>query len=170
MSLKNYSREELKQMSMIELADLILLDEKKAIHFKDIFDKIADLKELTNKEKDDYIAQFYTDLNVDGRFMMIGSNMWGLKRWYPVEQIDEVIMVPKKKKAKKKKAAIVEDDLDFEEEDEAIEVDDIDEDDFDDEFEDYDDEDLDDEDLEDEEDDLEDDLDFEEDESEEEEK
>ncbi len=155
---------------MIELADLILLDEKKAIHFKDIFDKIADLKELTNKEKDDYIAQFYTDLNVDGRFMMIGSNMWGLKRWYPVEQIDEVIMVPKKKKAKKKKAAIVEDDLDFEEEDEAIEVDDIDEDDFDDEFEDYDDEDLDDEDLEDEEDDLEDDLDFEEDESEEEEK
>nr|WP_202406485.1 DNA-directed RNA polymerase subunit delta [Virgibacillus massiliensis] len=91
-------------MSMIELASLILLDEKKAIHFKDIFNKLADLRGYSEEEKQATIAQFYTDLNVDGRFITIGENMWGLKRWYPVEQMDEeVTNAPKKKKKAKKK-------------------------------------------------------------------
>lgn len=106
---------------MIELAHLILLDEKKAINFREIFDKIAEMKEFTNEQKEEFIAQFYTDLNIDGRFMTLGSNMWGLKRWYPVEQMDEEVnLAPKKKKkkAKKKKKEVIEDDeIDIEAED-----------------------------------------------------
>ncbi|SET66460.1 DNA-directed RNA polymerase subunit delta [Oceanobacillus limi] len=121
MSLDNFGREELKNMSMIELAHLILLDEKKAINFREIFDKIAEMKEFTNEQKEEFIAQFYTDLNIDGRFMTLGSNMWGLKRWYPVEQMDEEVnLAPKKKKkkAKKKKKEVIEDDeIDIEAED-----------------------------------------------------
>ncbi|CDQ38275.1 MULTISPECIES: DNA-directed RNA polymerase subunit delta [Virgibacillus] len=104
MSLKDFSHEQIQNMSMIELASLILLDEKKAIHFKDIFNKLADLRGYSEEEKQATIAQFYTDLNVDGRFITIGENMWGLKRWYPVEQMDEeVTNAPKKKKKAKKK-------------------------------------------------------------------
>ncbi|MEN1967609.1 DNA-directed RNA polymerase subunit delta [Lentibacillus sp. N15] len=105
MSLKKYSHEQLADMSMIDLANLILVDEKKAIDFRDIFAKIAEIKGYTEKQKEQAIAQFYTDLNIDGQFMTLGSNMWGLKRWYPVEQIDEEITAEpkKKKKAKKKK-------------------------------------------------------------------
>ncbi|WP_200412038.1 DNA-directed RNA polymerase subunit delta, partial [Virgibacillus salexigens] len=96
--------EQIQNMSMIELASLILLDEKKAIHFKDIFNKLADLRGYSEEEEQATIAQFYTDLNVDGRFITIGENMWGLKRWYPVEHMDvEVTNAPKKKKKAKKK-------------------------------------------------------------------
>ncbi|MFD1036883.1 DNA-directed RNA polymerase subunit delta [Virgibacillus byunsanensis] len=156
MSLKKYSHEEIEKMSMLELANLILLDGKKAQNFRDVFEKIAKMKGFTNEENKERIAQFYTDLNLDGRFMTIGSNMWGLKRWYPVEQADEeVTNAPKKKKKKakakpkkkkKEKEPEVEEDLDVV--DDNIEVltanfndddddDDEDEDiDFDDEFDD----------------------------------
>lgn len=129
---------------MIELANLILFEEKKAINFKEVFEKIVKIKEISEEEKQDYIAQFYTDLNVDGRFIMIGSNMWGLKRWYPVEQIDEDITVEKKTKKKRKKSD--DEDLVVEEDDELSDellslddIEDIDEDDYDD-FDDDDDE------------------------------
>ncbi len=135
-------------MSMIDLANLILLEEKKALNFKDIYEKIAELKGFTEEEKHDNIGQFYTDLNINGHFMTTGSNMWGLKRWYPVEQIDEELTAaPKKKKAAKKKKAPKKEEK-FEPEEEELDVvddievltdnfkDDDDDDDFDDDFDD----------------------------------
>lgn len=106
MSLKNYSREELEVTSMLELASEILHDEQKAQNFNDLYNKVAELKGFTDEQKTEFIAQFYTDLTVDGRFLTIESDVWGLKRWYPVEQMDEIVTSPepkKKKKAKKKK-------------------------------------------------------------------
>ncbi len=108
MKLADYSREELKGKSLIEVAKLVLDEEKKAMHFKDLFAKLAEIRELTEEQKKQKVVQFYTDLNIEGRFITLGSNMWGLKRWYPVEKIDEEITAaPKKKKAKvtKKKTA-----------------------------------------------------------------
>ncbi|MGN8646426.1 DNA-directed RNA polymerase subunit delta [Gracilibacillus sp. HCP3S3_G5_1] len=147
MSVKDLTKERIDEMAMIDIATLILEEENKAMNFREIFDRVAELKELSESEKDTGIAQFYTDLNIDGRFMTKGSNLWGLKKWYPVEEIDEDITpVPKKKKKKKaKKKAPVEvldetedldetiisdeDLVDFDEED--LEADDIVDDDFD---------------------------------------
>ncbi|WP_306798549.1 DNA-directed RNA polymerase subunit delta [Oceanobacillus saliphilus] len=153
-SLENFSHEELKDMSMIEMASKILLQEKKAVNYRELFDKIAEIKGFNKKQKEVNISQFYTDMNVDGRFLALGSGMWGLKRWYPVEQAEEELTeVPKKKKVKKKKKAVVDDvaALDIVDEDIADVVNDFDEldedlddDDFDDEFEDELDEELDD--------------------------
>lgn len=154
---------------MIDLARIILQEEKKALHFKEIYDRIAEIKGYAEKDKEENISQFYTDLNVHGRFMTLGSNMWGLKRWYPAEQIDEDITneTKKKKKSKKKKKEVLaetESDIDaedldiidgdvtdiindFEEdEDEDEDFDDL-EDDFDDFDEDEDEEDLEEDDL-----------------------
>jgi DNA-directed RNA polymerase subunit delta len=136
-SLENFSREEIEKMSMLELAKEVLLTETKAMNFKDIFDKVAELKGFTQKQKDELLAQFYTDLNVDGRFITLGANMWGLKRWYPFEQMDEDIYnEPKKKKKKAKKKLDEDDDLDLDDEDLDLELDDedvdLDEEDFDD--------------------------------------
>lgn len=122
MSLKDYSHKELKKTPMLELAGLLLLDEKKAMDFNDIFSRVTEIKEYEGREKEKNIAQFYTDMNVDGRLMTVGSNMWGLKRWYPVEQMDEeIVSTPKKKKKKKKtatKAAVKDTDKNQEEEEE----------------------------------------------------
>ncbi len=124
-SLNQYSHEEIQKMPMIELASLLLEEERKSFHFKDLFNRLADLKGYTEKQKKNAIAQFYTDLNVEGRFLTVGENMWGLKRWYPVEKMDEEVNVaPKrKKKAKKKKD---EDELDIVDEDIEILDDDLD--------------------------------------------
>ncbi|MQH79788.1 DNA-directed RNA polymerase subunit delta, partial [Escherichia coli] len=35
--------------------------------------------------------QFYTDLNTDGRFLNVGENLWGLRDWYSVDDIEEKI-------------------------------------------------------------------------------
>ncbi|MFS0673187.1 DNA-directed RNA polymerase subunit delta [Ornithinibacillus sp. 179-J 7C1 HS] len=140
MSLDNLSREEITKMSMLELAKEILMEETKALDFKDIFNKIAELKGFTESQKEDMLAQFYTDLNVDGRFITLGANMWGLKRWYPFEQIDEDIHnEPKKKKKAKKK--IDDDDLDIDDDDLDLDLDDDDDLLVDDDFDDIDDED-----------------------------
>lgn len=101
-----YSKEELQEMSLIELAYELLANKKQAVYFQEILEEVAKLKGLTEKDIKTRVAQFYTDLNIDGRFLAIGDNQWGLRIWYPVDQVVEEIVNPvkakKKKKAKKK--------------------------------------------------------------------
>ncbi|MEL3973003.1 DNA-directed RNA polymerase subunit delta [Rossellomorea oryzaecorticis] len=126
MSLKQLSKEELRQTSFIELAHEIMTEKKQAVTFQEVLKEIKSLLEISESEVKSRMVQFYTDLNIDGRFIALGENRWGLREWYPVDQIEEetvpTMKSTKKKKAKKK----VEEDLDL------------------DEFEDLDDEDLDD--------------------------
>jgi len=121
-------------MSLIELAYDLLVERNEPIPFKELMSELASLQHLSKAEVAKRIAQFYTDLNVDGRFTSLGDNRWGLKTWYPVDQIEEevvhVVKVKKKKKKAKKAAVVVDDfdeideeDLDYEEE-----IDDLDED------------------------------------------
>ncbi|MGP4076470.1 DNA-directed RNA polymerase subunit delta [Halobacillus sp. K22] len=113
MSVKELSKDQINETSMIELATIILEEEREAIDFNEIFQRIAKLKGFTEAEKEQYIAQFYTDMNIDGGFMTIGTNRWGLKRWYPVEQMEEEIasLPQKRKKKKKKPSKLLEDEL-----------------------------------------------------------
>ncbi|WP_058308722.1 DNA-directed RNA polymerase subunit delta [Gracilibacillus massiliensis] len=104
MKLKELNQEKIDNMAMIDIATKVLEEENKAMDFRDIFDRVAKLKGFSEADKDLWISQFYTDLNIDGRFMTKGSNLWGLKKWYPVEEIDEDITPEPKKKKKKKKA------------------------------------------------------------------
>src|SRR5699024_5260636 len=64
----------------------------------DLFNEVAKLKNFTDAQRQDLLARFYTDLNVDGRFMTLGSNVWGLKRWYPVEQTTEKSLAESRKR------------------------------------------------------------------------
>ncbi|MFC3886391.1 DNA-directed RNA polymerase subunit delta [Bacillus songklensis] len=176
LSLAQYSKEQLQEMSMLELAYLIFSgkSERSAVPFKELLDEITSVLDLSEDEVKARIAQFYTDLNIDGRFISTGDNHWGLRSWYPYDQIDEEVLPvakPKKKKAKKVVDEDSEDfgeledeDLDFNDLDDYDDDDDIDEelededfdnvdsDEFDDDVIDDDDYDLDDEELEDDED------------------
>jgi len=128
LSLKQFSKEELQETSLIEIAYELLKEKKQAIPFKEIMDEITELLELSEEEVRARIAQFYTDLNIDGRFMSQGENRWGLRVWYPVDQTEEETVTQVKPKKKKK---VADDDLDIEEYDE-LDEDDIDYDDVDD--------------------------------------
>ncbi|MCA1032131.1 DNA-directed RNA polymerase subunit delta [Bacillus timonensis] len=170
MSLDQYSPIQLKEMSMLEVAYEVFLTKKQAIYFNDLVSEVAQILELSEEQVKKKIAQFYTDLNVDGRFICLGESQWGLRSWYPYEQIDEEVTVvakPKKKKSKKKKDAdldidefddLDEEDLEFDDLDDYEEDDDVIDDEDDDE-----DEDDDDVDVVDEDDDVVDDFDLDED-------
>lgn len=117
MALQKLTEEQLEKMSMIELANLILADQKKELNFKELFDKVAALKKFSDSQRSDLLARFYTDLNVDGRFTTLGSNLWGLKRWYPIDQTSE------KSLAESRKRDLEEEDLDEELVEEELEDD-----------------------------------------------
>ncbi|QXE01176.1 DNA-directed RNA polymerase subunit delta [Terribacillus sp. DMT04] len=127
MGLKEYSQEELADFSLVELTNLILEDENKATDYRDIFNKIVEIKQFSADQRDDELLRFYTDLNVDGRFMTGGSNLWGLKSWYSVDQFDEDVTVEPTKK-RKKRAADEDEDLDDLEEDFTLDEEGFDED------------------------------------------
>lgn len=143
-------------MSLIEVAYEMLKEKKQAITFQEMMAEIKSILELDEADVNEKMVQFYTDINIDGRFMSQGEGRWGLRVWYPVDQIEEDNVTTVKPKKKKSKKAVDEDDLDLDEFDEIDEedldfddIDEFDEDDsIDDEDEDDDDEDFD-EDLED---------------------
>ncbi|MBD3107072.1 DNA-directed RNA polymerase subunit delta [Bacillus sp. AGMB 02131] len=122
MSLNQYTQEEIKEMSLIEVAYEIMQENhsKQAVAFGDLVQQIAQLQELSTIEVQQKIAQFYTDLNVDGRFNTVGENRWGLKDWYPIDQVEDELINPVKPKKKKGKKVVDEDfeDLDLDEIDE----------------------------------------------------
>ncbi|MFI8687718.1 DNA-directed RNA polymerase subunit delta [Rossellomorea sp. NPDC077527] len=129
MSLKQLSKEELRQTSFIELAHEILVEKKQAMAFEEVVKEIKGLLEISDDEVRNRLLQFYTDLNIDGRFIAMGDNRWGLREWYPVDQIEEET-VPTMKSSKKKKAKKKDEDLDLDDfddlDDEDLDYDDLD--------------------------------------------
>lgn len=141
---------------MIEVVYSLLEDKKQATPFHDLVQEVAQMLGLSEEQVAAKIAQFYTDLNIDGRFINLGENRWGLRSWYPYEQIDEEIL-PQAKPKKKRKAdedeelddyvdsdeddfTDEEDDFSEEEEDEDEDLDELLEEDDDEDLEDLDDE------------------------------
>jgi DNA-directed RNA polymerase subunit delta len=164
LSLKQYSEEQLKELSLIELAYELFSETKEPISFYDLVDQMATVLGVTREALLEKLPQFYTELNIDGRFVCLGENRWGLRAWYPYDQAEEEVLPVAKPKKKRKQ---LEEEDEFEDydaseeeefEEEELELDELDEDlvdddetdEFDDEEIDEDDEDLeiDDEDLE----------------------
>jgi DNA-directed RNA polymerase subunit delta len=127
LSLKHYSKEQLKELSLIEMAYEFLVNSKQPIAFTDLVKEIQSASGISDKEMKTRIAQFYTDVNIDGRFLSLGDNRWGLRVWYPVDtQEEEVVTVVKPKKKKAKKKAAVVDDFDEIEDEDYDDLDDLD--------------------------------------------
>jgi DNA-directed RNA polymerase subunit delta len=77
------------EMPMVDLAFEILKSANTPFYYRDLMKEIAKVKGLTEQEMMDVIAYVYTEINTDGRFACVGSNLWGLKRWYPIEKADD---------------------------------------------------------------------------------
>lgn len=116
MNLKELSKDEIVKISLVDLAYLYLIEENKELNFLEMFNQVAKIKEMSESAKEDKLAQFYTDLNIDGRFITLGSNNWGLKRWYPMNQTSE------KKITESKKSILDEDEILFTEDEEYKEL------------------------------------------------
>lgn len=91
MELKQFEGKRLDEIAMIDLAKAILEEKGEVMSFNDILLTAANYIELTEDEMNRRMPQFYTDINVDGEFISLGENQWGLRTWYPVDSINEVL-------------------------------------------------------------------------------
>ena len=117
LNFREMTQEQLREESLIDLAYAILEDRKSAINFNDLLAEIKSYNGMTDAELKERLVQFYTDLNVEGRFLLNQENGWGLREWYKVETIEEET-APTVKTRKKKKAS-----ADDEDEDDILELD-----------------------------------------------
>lgn len=113
------TKEQLREESLIELAFAIFESRREPITLPHLMDEIRKLTGVTKKEMEARLPQFYTDLNIDGRFMAVNEGSWSLREWYPVDQILEETAPVVKTRKKKKKAS---DEDDYDEEDLDVEV------------------------------------------------
>ncbi|WP_284242191.1 DNA-directed RNA polymerase subunit delta [Paenibacillus glycanilyticus] len=81
----------MKEMPMVDLAFEVLKAANTPYYYRDLMMEIAKIRGLSADGINHVIAQVYTEINIDGRFACVGSNMWGLKRWYPVERNEDPI-------------------------------------------------------------------------------
>lgn len=65
--------------AMIDIAFDILSDKKKALTFPQLWQDVCHVAELTPQQEEDNIAQFYSDLSLDDRFVCVKDNKWDLK-------------------------------------------------------------------------------------------
>ncbi|KGA96042.1 DNA-directed RNA polymerase subunit delta [Alkalihalobacillus alcalophilus ATCC 27647 = CGMCC 1.3604] len=120
MKIADMRKEELAECAMVELAYLLMQEKNEAYEYYELINEVATLKGMSKTEVKERMSFLYTDLNIDGRFLTLGDNRWGLRSWYPLEQVEEEITssVAKPKKKAKALALDEEDDLldeDFEE-------------------------------------------------------
>lgn len=85
---KGVAKEEL---SMIEVAHAILEEHGEVMDFSDLVNQIQAYLEKADQDIRENLPQFYTDLNIDGSFISLGDNRWGLRSWYPIDSIDEEV-------------------------------------------------------------------------------
>ena len=107
MELNVFAGQEKSELSMIEVARAILEERGRdnEMYFNDLVNEIQNYLEKSNSEIRAALPIFYSDLNVDGSFIPLGDNKWGLRSWYAIDEIDEEVITleedddaPKRKK------------------------------------------------------------------------
>ena len=120
MSIKDMTKEDLELLNNKDITYLILEGRKTTLNTADLFRKIIKLLELPESTFENKIADFYTALATDKRFILLDNGKWDLRSNHTSDKVVKIIS----------------DDEDEEDEDEEEselkEDDEIDEDNFDD--------------------------------------
>lgn len=110
MNLQDLTQEQLKEEALIDLAFALLEERREPMDFPSLMTELGRLVGLSEKEAKERLVRFYTDMNIDGRFLALGDGRWGLREWYPVDKIEEETAPSVKVRKRKAKAKVVEDD------------------------------------------------------------
>jgi DNA-directed RNA polymerase subunit delta len=112
LEIKVFEGQKRDELSMIEVAHAILEQHGEVLDLSDLVNAIQNYLGKSDAEIRDNLSQFYTDLNIDGSFISLGENRWGLRSWYAIDEIDEEVThveevdededgAPRKKKKKR---------------------------------------------------------------------
>ena len=90
MSLKTMKKDELELMSNKDIAYLILEESKRKLNTADLFKKIIKLLELPESTFEKKIADFYTALSTDKRFILLDNGKWDLRSNHTSDKVIKV--------------------------------------------------------------------------------
>lgn len=128
MSLKTMKKDELELMSNKDIAYLILEESKRKLNTADLFKKIIKLLELPESTFEKKIADFYTALSTDKRFILLDNGKWDLRSNHTSDKVIKVSDEEDEESDEENE----EDDEELEEDIEEDSFDDTDESDYDD--------------------------------------
>lgn len=84
--MKDLKKENIENLSYKDIANLILEKEKNGMNTLDLFTKIVNLLELPSSTIEEKIAEFYTNLATDKRFILL-DGMWDLRKRHTSDKI-----------------------------------------------------------------------------------
>ena len=79
MKLKSMKKEQLELLSNKDIAEMILEESKRKLNTADLFKKIIKILELPESTFEKKIADFYTSLSTDKRFILLDNGKWDLR-------------------------------------------------------------------------------------------
>lgn len=90
MDLKKMTKDELELLSNKDITKLILEDSKKSMNTADLFKKIIKLLELPESSFENKIADYYTSLATDKRFLLLEDGTWDLRNRHTSDKVVKI--------------------------------------------------------------------------------
>ena len=90
MDLKKMTKDELELLSNKDITNLILTDSKKSMNTADLFKKIIKLLELPESCFEKKIADYYTALATDKRFVLLDDGTWDLRSRHTSDKVVKI--------------------------------------------------------------------------------
>lgn len=91
MSLKTMKKEDLELLSNKDIAEIILEESKRKLNTADLFKKIIKVLELPESTFEKKIADFYTALSTDKRFILLDNGKWDLRNNHTSDKVIKVM-------------------------------------------------------------------------------
>lgn len=129
------TKEQLAEESSIDIAYAVLAEKGEHLTLRQLMDEVRKLNGVTVRAMAENLHRINTNINIDGRFLSIDDIRWGLREWYPVDQLEAETAPVVRARRKRRKSDDSDDEIDdddLEEVDEdGFDIIDIDEDDED---------------------------------------
>ena len=90
MSLKKMKKDELELLSNKDIAYMILEENNKKMNTADLFKKLIKLLELPDSVFESKIADFYTALSTDKRFILLDNGKWDLRNNHTSDKVIKI--------------------------------------------------------------------------------
>ena len=90
MSIKSMKKEELELMSNKDIAYMIMEESKRKLNTADLFKKIIKLLDLPESVFEKKIADFYTALSTDKRFILLDNGKWDLRSNHTSDKVIKI--------------------------------------------------------------------------------
>ena len=84
--MKNIKKEEIKDLSYKDITNIILENNNCGMNTLDLFTTIVDILELPKETIDTHIADYYTSLTTDKRFLLV-DGLWDLRSRHTSDKV-----------------------------------------------------------------------------------